>query len=634
MKNSRRMPFSLVSLSVLILSFINLSYAKTHTFNWTASWINANPDGVKERRVIACNGEWPWPTLEVNKGDRIILNLTNGLGDQTTSLHFHGLFQNGTNQMDGPEMVTQCPISPGSSFLYDFTFQQAGTYWYHSHTSGQYPDGFRGPLIIHEDDHPYTDAYSEETVLTVSDWYHQETDVLQKHFMSIYNPTGAEPIPQNLLFNDSSNVTWNIKPDTTYLVHLINLGGFVSQYFWIQDHELTVVEVDGVYVKPNTTNMLYLTTGQRYAFLLTTKSSSDKNYNIVTHYDSGMLDITYDDMVFTTSNWLVYNPDAELPSPPEIDNDKDEPNFEYLDDFYLQPLDEEELLPDADYTITVDVTMDNLINGVNYAFFNNLTYVAPKVPTLTTVMTSGELADQATIYGSNTNTFVLNPNEVIDIVINNKDAGTHPFHLHGHVFQLIERSDEEEPVIFDPSNHKERPQVPLKRDTVFVNGDGYAVLRFRADNPGVWFFHCHIDWHMIQGLALTIVESPLEIQKQNKLTDNYNKVCEDSKIATSGNAAGNSKEFLDLRGENVQPAIIRGVFTLKGYIAITIATLFGLAGITSIAIYGFSSLDPEEEFVYQIPGETTSTVFEDLDEYQEEETSSSTLLQEQQPSDH
>lgn len=69
---------------------------------------------------MGINGKWPLPTIEVDKGDRVIVNLYNGLGDQNTSLHFHGLFQNGTNAMDGPAGVTQCPVAPGQSIIYDF----------------------------------------------------------------------------------------------------------------------------------------------------------------------------------------------------------------------------------------------------------------------------------------------------------------------------------------------------------------------------------------------------------------------------------------------------------------------------------------------------------------------------------
>ena len=58
--------------------------------------------------------------LQVNLGDRLIINVENRLGNETTSIHFHGLFQAGTSAMDGPVGVTQCPIAPGQKFQYDF----------------------------------------------------------------------------------------------------------------------------------------------------------------------------------------------------------------------------------------------------------------------------------------------------------------------------------------------------------------------------------------------------------------------------------------------------------------------------------------------------------------------------------
>lgn len=185
----------------------------------------------------------------------------------------------------------------------------------------------------------------------------------------------------------------------------------------------------------------------------------------------------------------------------------------------LVPLDGMKLLPDPDMTITVNVTMNNLNNGINYAFFNELTWVAPKVPVLYTVMSSPDgMETDATIYGDNTHTYVLKHNDVIDIVLNNEDAGTHPFHMHGRVFQVPYRSEayeDDDMTPFDPEDEDIKfAEVPMRRDTVYVKPNGNMVMRFRADNPGVWFFHCHIEWHMEQGLAFTLVEAPEELKKQ------------------------------------------------------------------------------------------------------------------------
>ena len=170
----------------------------------------------------------------------------------------------------------------------------------------------------------------------------------------------------------------------------------------MEDHEFTVVEVDGIYVEKNTTDMLYITTAQRYSVLINTKNSTDKNYAFMQRVDTDMLDVIPSDLQLNGTNYIVYNEDASLPEAYDVDSLDN-----YLDDFYLKPLSKEKLLDDADYTITVDVQMDNLGNGVNYAFFNNITYTTPKVPTLLTVLSAGDAATNELVYGTNTNSFVL-----------------------------------------------------------------------------------------------------------------------------------------------------------------------------------------------------------------------------------
>lgn len=163
----------------------------TVTYDWKITWVEVNPDGQKLRPATGINGKWPCPAISANVGDTIVVNVHNQLGNETTSLHFHGLFMEGNNAMDGPPGVVQCPIAPGSSFTYRFEVRypslvsgvmsatrctdieqvnQPGTYWYHSHSPGQYTDGFRGPLIVHDPNSPYDRQYDEELVLTVSDW--------------------------------------------------------------------------------------------------------------------------------------------------------------------------------------------------------------------------------------------------------------------------------------------------------------------------------------------------------------------------------------------------------------------------------------------------------------------------------
>ena len=99
---------------------------------------------------------------------------------------------------------------------------QPGTYWFHSHTKGQYPDGLRAPLIVHDPEDPYQNDYEEEIVLSFSDWYHDLTRPLLRSFISVTNPTGAEPVPQSALINDSQDVTIGVQPGITYLIRMVS----------------------------------------------------------------------------------------------------------------------------------------------------------------------------------------------------------------------------------------------------------------------------------------------------------------------------------------------------------------------------------------------------------------------------
>lgn len=253
-----------------------------------------------------------------------------------------------------------------------------------------------------------------------------------------------------------------------------------------------------------------------------------------------------DDLDWNVTGWLVYDEKATLPKPAIV------AEFDELDDMELVPHDEMALLPEPDHVVTLNAVMDVLGDGENYAFFNDITYKAPKVPTLYTALTSGEMATNAQIYGTYTNTFVLQKDEIVQIVLNNLDDGRHPFHLHGHQFQAIRRS-EEDAGLFDEESDEDFPEVPMRRDTLIVEGNGHMVLRFKADNPGVWLFHCHIEWHVTSGLIATFVEAPLELQKTIDLPKDHLSACAAANIPTVGNAAGNNESLLDLSGQNSPP---------------------------------------------------------------------------------
>lgn len=108
-------------LLVLLLISSSLAEAATVTYDFNITWVTANPDGLFDRPTIGINGQWPLPVMYATVGDMVIVNVDNQLGNQSTTLHFHGLYMNGTTHMDGPMGVTQCDITSGTKFTYNFT---------------------------------------------------------------------------------------------------------------------------------------------------------------------------------------------------------------------------------------------------------------------------------------------------------------------------------------------------------------------------------------------------------------------------------------------------------------------------------------------------------------------------------
>ncbi len=145
----------------------------------------------------------------------------------------------------------------------------------------------------------------------------------------------------------------------------------------------------------------------------------------------------------------------------------------------------------------------------NYLNTNNLR-VSPLANT--NVKTSA-LVDPALtpIYGSGAQPFVVPHMAVVDVLVNNTDGGEHPMHLHGHSFWIVASSDY-------PDAETLYDGYYLKRDIASVPAQGWVKLRFVADNPGVWPFHCHIDWHMALGLFTNIIEAPEQLRAATQHT--------------------------------------------------------------------------------------------------------------------
>ncbi|CZS88993.1 uncharacterized protein RCO7_04645 [Rhynchosporium graminicola] len=532
------------STSTSALPYITPPKPKQIPLTWSIGWVQASPDGFS-RPMIGINGQFPCPAITANKGDSVKITLTNNLVNQSTAIHFHGIFQTGTAYSDGPAHVTQCPITPGASFVYEFKIDQPGTYWYHAHIGGQYIDGLRGPILINDVNAPYRGIDTEYT-LTLSDLYHSQAPALINYYQSTDNANtnnGAEPVPNAGLINEAQNVKFSMVAGKKYLFRIINMGAFAPFYLQFDQHDMTVVEIDGVYTKQTSVSQLFITVAQRYSVIVTAKADASKNFAIKASMSTDMFNPTIIPATFNTevSAYLIYNTGAVLPAPLIITPSP-------FDDSIFTPYDQVAAYGPVTMPIEMTISFGTNQNGQYRGYLNGVDYIPQKVPTLYTAINAPlNQVNNASIYGANTNSYVLPLGAVVELTLQNHDAFAHPFHLHGHNFQVLARTQG------GPNFPINIPAgAPMRRDVVQVMSDGSVTIRFVADNPGIALFHCHIEWHVEAGLTATFIEAPTELQAAKLyIPVSHRSVCDAQSIPRKGNAAGNSKNYLDLTGANV-----------------------------------------------------------------------------------
>ncbi|KAG1899689.1 laccase [Suillus fuscotomentosus] len=464
-----------------------------------------SPDGFIKSAVLA-GGTLPGPIITGQKGDTFKINVTNHLNDETmltsTSIHWHGLFQRHSNQMDGAAFVTQCPISPGHSFLYEFNAgEQVGTYWYHSHYGVQYCDGLRGALIIYDPQDPYRFLYDiddESTVITLMDWYHVPSPQVQRQVVPdsvLINGVGSYPGVQ-----DTPYAIINVQPYKRYRFRLLNMACKPNYVFSIDDHKLIIIEADGQYVEPLIVDSIQIYAAQRYSFILETNRPVD-NYWVHAVPNLGISSMA----ILRYAGSPDADPEIRLTPKPVALQETD------LHPLYLPlPM----LLQEDGATIKLNIVLAQ--NETNFNFLvNGVQYTSPTIPVLLQLLngdvSTSEMAPNGSIY-------FLPRNRVIEIswIPDLAPARPHPFHLHGHKFAVIRSA----------GSSRYNYINPVLRDTVNTGFIGdYVTIRFITDNPGPWLLHCHIDWHLYSGMALVFAEASQDVAASQPLSDSSKQLC-------------------------------------------------------------------------------------------------------------
>ena len=460
------------------------------------------PDGaVKKGGLILVNDSLPGPTIRARDGDTIVVRLRNGLAEGTT-IHWHGMTQLGTWQMDGVANVSQEPIPPGQTFEYRFKAEPAGTHLWHSHAGVQYGEGMFGMLIVDAVDDPYRGDYDVEQTVCINDWFHEPgTQILSNLERGMYmksmntGPMGAATpaatytgpdlgdVPfQSALINgkgrfggtNSPLEVFAVRPKQRVRFRIANIGSTYEMRVHLDGHRMTVIAADGIATVPSTVDSVTLDVGERCDVIV------DMNQPVGNYW---LRANTLDPRSTDGARAIVRYAGAPAVEPAGTAAS------------WGTQLDYNALGARGGLPVPApDLVGTHLLGGSMKPYrwtWDGRSFVSPK----TSFRTEPNAPDPPVTQ------IAVKNGQNVRLILNNPTGMTHPFHIHGRNFQLLYQSPN------NAGNYSDGPlnlNAPCVKDTVSVHAGGHAVIQWTEKNPGFWFFHCHIEWHLAKGMAVVI----------------------------------------------------------------------------------------------------------------------------------
>ncbi|KAL5581144.1 hypothetical protein UlMin_013586 [Ulmus minor] len=519
------------------------------------------------KSIITANGQFPGPRIVAREGDRLVIKVVNHVKNNV-SIHWHGIRQLQTGWADGPAYVTQCPIQTGQTYVYNFTIVgQRGTLWWHAHISWLRSTLY-GPIIILPKrgvPYPFAKPYKEVPII-FGEWWNADTEaVISQALQTGGGPNVSDAYTINglpgLLYNCSAKETFKlrVKPGKTYLLRLINAALDEELFFSIANHTLKVVDVDALYVKPFETDTILIAPGQTSNVLLKTKPNFPNATFFMTARPYVTGQGTFDNS--TVAAILEYESPSKTPHSTLSINKLPlfKPALPLLNDtsFATKFSNKLRSLANAQFPANVPKNVDKRFlftvglgtspchsnqtcqgpNGTRFsASVNNISFALPN-----TALLQAHFSGQSNgVYTSNFPTTPLIPfnytgtppnntmvskgtklvvlpfNTSVELIMQDTSilgVESHPLHLHGFNFFVVGQGFGN----FDPNTDPANFNLvdPVERNTVGVPSGGWVAIRFLADNPGVWFMHCHLEIHTSWGLrmAWVVLDGKLPNQK-------------------------------------------------------------------------------------------------------------------------
>ncbi len=505
----------------------------------------------KEVNGMTINGSIPGPTLEFTEGEYAVIYVKNEMHEET-SIHWHGLLL--PNFYDGVPYLTTPPILPGQTQKYEFPIKQSGTYWYHGHTMLQEQIGVFGAFVIHPKQESLD--YDKEQVLLLSDWTNENPmSVLRnlKRGSEWYGIKKGTNTPLNqviargglkaqlnfwkqrmegadiadiyypaFLINGKENVEYpEFKPGEKVRLRIVN--GAASTSFWITmgGGNPLLVSADGLDVVPVMKDYIFIAIAEAYDFIITIPENGKFEFKIKAQDGSG-----------GTSAFLGSGTTIPAPSVPKPDKiammkkmakmdmkmgahafksrPKKDTRYQMKEKYGMKMSGDMKMGNDMksmkkdSSTVTKNEPMKMKKDKANEMDkYMTYTYDYLKSPDKTSYDKNVPVKEillnltgnmQRYIWSMNgvplseADVIKIKGNQVTRITLNNLTMMHHPMHLHGHFFRVI---------------NKNGAYSPLKH-TVNVPPMQAVTIEFYGNEYGDWFFHCHILYHMMGGMARVI----------------------------------------------------------------------------------------------------------------------------------
>ncbi|KAL7147566.1 hypothetical protein ABFS83_06G116100 [Erythranthe nasuta] len=502
-------------------------------FELDISYITASPLGVPQQ-VIAVNGKFPGPVLNVTTNYNVAVNVKNKL-DENLLMTWSGIQMRRSSWQDGV-LGTNCPIPPKWNWTYQFQVKdQIGSFFYYPSLGMQRSSGGFGPFIVNNRDIipiPFNTP-DGDIVIMIGDWYTRNHTALRNALDGgkelgmpdgvLINGKGPYRYNTSLVPDGIEHETINVDPGKTYRIRVHNVGVSTSLNFRIQGHNLLLAETEGYYTSQQNYTSMDIHVGQSYSFLVTMDQNASTDYYIVASarfVNESLWQKVTGVAVLHYSNSKA-GPAGPLPDPP---NDVYDRSYSLNQAMSIrQNVSASGARPNPQGSFhygSINVTDVYVlksgppltIDGKLRATYNGISFVNPDTPI--------RLADVYKVKGDYKLDFPKTPSDraavvdrsvinatykgFIEIILQNNDTIVQTFHLDGYSFFVVGMG-------YGEWTEKNRGSYnrwdAISRSTVQVFPGGWTAVFVSLDNVGAWNLRTeNLDrWYLGQETYMRII---------------------------------------------------------------------------------------------------------------------------------